>query len=344
MSLRIRRANLDSDRLALIELIRLHLTVQSDLARFQWLYLEGTFGEAQAWIMCEEATGKIVGAAAAFPRRMYFDGEERTGLVLGDFCMDERYRSLGPSLQLQRACLHAIDEPPFEFLYDFPSQSMTAVYKRLGIPQVGTFVRWAKPLRVEEKLESLVRSKRLARGVGVIANAVLVRRGWKGSEAACEIEAHRGLCGEEFTALDSQLRGQPGIKMVRTAQYLNWRYLTYPNSMHDILAARRGGALVGYAVCTKSSEDAVIVDLCSVNEPDVLARLLAAAVEKFRECGAGTVSLNAGDAHPWQALFERAGFRRREISPLVACGRPSGSVSPSCFQKNWHVMRGERDS
>jgi hypothetical protein len=328
----------------LIELIRVHLTLRSDVARFKWLYCDGPCGEAQAWVACDEATGEIAGMAAAFPRRMYFDGVEKMGLVLGDFCMDERYRSLGPSLQLQRACLRAIDEAPFEFFYDFPSPGMMAVYKRLAVPQAGTFARWAKPLRVEEKLKPVMRSKSLARGISVVANAALARRGWKGSKDACAIEPHQGPCGEEFTALDSQLRSQPGIKTVRTAQYLNWRYLTHSDSTHDILAARHEGALIGYAVCTKSSGDAVIVDLCSVNEPDVIARLLGAAVEKFRLCGAATVSLNAGDSHPWQNVFERAGFRRREISSLVACGRANGSVSGINFQRNWHVMRGERDS
>ena len=344
MSLQIRRANLDSDRLALIELIRSHLTLRSDVTRFKWLYCDGPFGEAQAWVAQDEATGEIAGAAAAFPRRMYFDGEEKMGLVLGDFCMGERYRSLGPSLQLQSACLRAINQGPFEFFYDFPSASMMAVYKRLAVPQAGTFVRRAKPLRVEEKIESVIRAKSLARAIGVVANLALARRGWEGSKDACEIEPHPGPCGDEFTVLDSQLRSQPGIKTARTAQYLNWRYLTHPDSMHDILAARREGALIGYTVCTRNPADAVIVDLCSVDEPNVIARLLGAAVEKFRLCGAATVSLSTGDSHPWQSVFEKAGFRRREISPLVACGRANGSVSGIYFQRNWHVMRGERDS
>jgi hypothetical protein len=345
MSLRIRRANLDTDRLALIELIHEQLTPKSDAARFKWLYRDGPFGEALAWVACDEATAEIVGAAAAFPRRVYFESEARIGLVLGDFCMRERFRSLGPSLQLQRACVSAIEVPPFEFFYDFPSLGMVAIYKRLGFTQTGSFVRWAKPLRLESKLEPLLRSKRLARGVSLVANAALARRGWRGSRDSCEIVPHQGLCGEEFTVLDSRLRGQPGTRTVRTAQYLNWRYLTNSDSTHDILAARRGGHLIGYVVCTKSPEDAAVVDLCSAaNESDVIARLLGAAVEKYRVSGAATVSLNAGDAHPWQGLFERAGFRRRETSPLFAGGRSKDSNSGNYFQQNWQVMRGERDS
>lgn len=345
MSLRIRRANLDTDRLALIELFREQLTPRSDAARFNWLYCDGPFGEALAWVTYDEATAEIVGAAAAFPRRIYFESEVRMGLVLGDFCMKERFRSLGPSLQLQRVCVGAIETTPFEFFYDFPSLSMMAIYKRLGYTRTGSFVRWAKPLRIESKLEPLIRSKRLAKGVGAVANAVLARRGWKGSLASCEIEPHQGLCGEEFTALDTRLRPQSGIKTVRTAQYLNWRYLTNSDSRHDILTARRDGQLIGYVVCTKNPEDAAVVDLCSAaNEPGVIARLLGAAVEKYRVSGAATVSLNAGDAHPWQGIFERAGFRRREISPLVACGRLKDASSGNWFQQNWQVMRGERDS
>jgi hypothetical protein len=264
--------------------------------------------------------------------------------VLGDFCIDEKYRSLGPSLQLQRACLTALREPPFEFIYDFPSRSMMAIYKRLGMQQSGELFRWAKPLRAETKLFSAVRSKTIARGLGLVANPLLARRGWAGDKNSCELVLQESPCGPEFSQLDLETSVGDGIRTSRSAQYLNWRYFAAPGAHHEILTARRAGKLIGYVVSAASSDDARIVDLCSIEEPGVAARLLFGAVERLRSQGAASVSLNAGNAHPWNALFERVGFQRREASPIVVALPPGSPISRTAFERNWFVMQGERDS
>jgi hypothetical protein len=281
--------------------------------------------------------------AAAFPRQMYLDGNKRMGLVLGDFCMSEKYRSIGPALSLQRTCLEGIGEVPFAICYDFPSLSMMAIYKRLGIQQTGTLVRWAKPLRAERKLASVVRVKRVAKGLGAVANLALAYRGWKGGSNVCELVLQDGPCGEEFNAFDRQMCRRPGVLTVRTSDYLNWRYIANPIVFHEVLQARRAGALIGYAVLTRRGEQTEIVDLDAIQEPAVVAKLLAGVVDLVRQDGVATVGLVAGDSHPYSAVFERAGFRRREASPVVVC-TPPGSPERSASLRAWHLMQGERDS
>jgi hypothetical protein len=343
MSVQIRRAVLDSDCTDLIELSRRHLAPNADRRRFDWLYFQNPFGSAHAWLAHDSLSGAAVGAAAAFPRKFLVDGREKLGWVLGDFCLDEKYRTLGPALQLQRACLESV-ESPYDFAYDFPSQSMMAIYKRLGINQTGTLVRWAKPLRAEEKLESLTGSKTIAQGLGVIANAALANRGYKGRNSDCEISAHEGAFGEEFTVLDRQLPAAGCIKTVRTAEYLNWRYLAHPSVEYESLTARRKGELIGYIVIATDPKFASIVDLNSIEEPAVIARLLGGAVERLTARSAATANMPVGDGHPWTAIFERAGFIRRESSPYVVTPRPGSPLSENDFKKDWYLMQGERDS
>jgi len=344
MSLRIRRAVLESDRAEMTELFRRYLSPQADSRRFDWLYRGGPHGVARAWVACESATGAMVGAAAAFPRKMYFGGVERTGWVLGDFCLEQSYRSLGPALQLQRACLDAAGEAPSGFCYDFPSSRMMAVYNRLGISQSGTLVRWAKPLRLERHLQPRLRSRPLARALSAIGNAVLAYQGRSGDAHCCELALHSGLCGEEFDALDRKMRELPGVRTARTAQYLNWCYLSNPQATHGILTARRAGTLIGYAVFTQQGEEAHIADLCSVEEPAVIVRLLSGAVELLRKRGVATVSMNAGDCHPWSAVFEQAAFRKREASPIVVYSVGGDSAFGALAPTEWYLMHGERDN
>ena len=343
MSIQIRAANLESDRAALIEVLARNLQTPTDLQRFRWLYCDGPHGAAHAWVAVNDENGGIVGAAGAFPRKLHFGSREGMGFVLGDFCMNEKYRSLGPSIQLQRACINAIKKSPFDFLYDFPSPAMTAVYGRLGIRPTLRLVRWAKVVRTEQKIERLVRSKRIARGLAPVANFVLARRAWKGTKGGCDLALQEGPCGEEFTLLDNELRMGSGVRTARTADYLNWRYQLHSGSAHKVLAARRSGKLIGYAVYGTDALDANIVDLNCTNQPEVIAGLLHASVENLRSLGARTVSLHAGDTHPWCRLFERAGFRRRESVPVIVHTREGAQVSDVSFQQEWYVMRGERD-
>ncbi len=130
---------------------------------------------------------------------------------------------------------------------------------------------------------------------------------------------------------------------MRTADYLNWRFLDHPNAAHEILTARRKGALIGYAVYTLDPQDATIVDVSSVEEPAVILRLVAGAVRRLGQLGAMTASMNAGEAHPWIRWFQRAGFRRRESSPMVVSALGGPAVAGLDFRRNWYVMRGERD-
>src|SRR5208337_1174280 len=341
--IRIRRADLQTDRSDLIKLFRRCLAPNYDGRRFDWLYNDGPHGRALAWVAEDVESGEIAGAAAGFPRKMYCRGMEIVGLVLGDFCISEQFRSLGPALQLQRACLEAAQESPFEFFYDFPSLSMMAVYKRMGFSQNGALKRWAKPVRAERLIQRVLKSKGSTPLLAGIADFFLAQRGWKGPKDACRLASHQGACGEEFTVLDQQFRAQPGLKTLRTAEYLNWRYLAHPSVRHEIVTASHERALVGYVVFTGDKEDPAIVDLCARKEA-VAARLLAGAETLLRGRGAASISLNAGETHPWSSLFVRAGFRQRESSPTVAYGSSKARISEADLWRNWYLMRGERDS
>jgi hypothetical protein len=326
----------------MVELFRRCLDPNYSVRKFDWLYLESPHGVAHAWVAEDGERGELVGAAGAFPRKLCSEGREIAGLVLGDFCLTERLRSLGPALQLQRACMGGALESPFEFFYDFPSLPMMAVYKRMGVSQSGALKRWARPLRARRLIQRVVKWAIPARLLASIADVFLARRGWQGAGSDCELSLQKGPCGEEYTTLDRRLCMQAGLRTSRSAGYINWRYLAHPSVEHEILAGRRGKELVGYVVFTSGGEDPEIVDLCASDE-GVAARLLGGAGKTLRERGAVTVSLNAGETHPWSALFERAGFRGREASPIVACKSPEATIREADWTSNWYIMRGERD-
>lgn len=335
---------MENDRLGIVAFLRRFLTPESDFSRFDWLYTRGPHGQAQTWLACD-GEQNIVGVSAAFPRRFSIHGGSALGWVLGDFCLADRYRALGPALQLQRATIESVCTQA-DFWYDFPSDAMMAIYRRLCIKESGSLVRWAKPLRLEAKLVKLLRSEKLAAFAAKPGNAILRARGWKGTEGSCNVDWHVGQCGDEFSELCRSIAAENGaaLRTEKSASYVNWRFLHRGTSNTRILVARKSGRLVGYVVLRSEKEDARILELVSLNNPGIVARLLHSAVNELALLGAGSVSLAAGSQHPWVACFRRAGFRPREASPIVSVVRQGAAVSPSDLKNHWFVMESERDS
>jgi len=342
----IRPVDLNAERDLLIDALARYLTPFSDARRFDWLYCHNPHGEAQAWMATDTDSGVIVGAAGAFPRRFYIDGHEACGWVLGDFCIHETYRSLGPALQLQRACLAAVEAGNMPFCYDFPSTRMMAIYKRLRIKPNSSMLRLAKPLRIDHHVKQIVNSPGVARGLSGMGNLLLrLRDTRRTSTAAATISGLEGPCSEEFSALAREVGGRYGVCVQRSAAYLNWRYVTHPLRRYECLTARRAGALMAYAMFTQAGEEATLVEWFGIEEAAVLCGLIEEMVYRLRQRGVSTVSAPLGVAHPWVGLLQQLGFKVREAAPVVVYGSPCLQANAIRVEElNWFLMHGDRES
>src|SRR5262249_18358458 len=153
------------------------------------------------------------------------NGNETRGFVLGDFCIRPDYRTLGPAVQLQRACLEQMSPEIRSVGYDLPGDGMLPVHRRLGTTPQVQLVRLAKPLRVDRKVAEKVPFKGLAGGLSLIGNEVLKARDrWKRRPVTAELAWHQGPFEQEFSTLAARASANHGIATARTASFLNWRY------------------------------------------------------------------------------------------------------------------------
>jgi hypothetical protein len=345
MAISIVRADLGSNRELIIEVLSRCLTDLSDGCRFDWLYANCPYGEACAWLVADETSGSAIGAAAAFPRRFYLAGNSIFGWVLGDFCLDPQYRSVGPALQLQRACFSVLEQNQGSFCYDFPNSSMLAVYKRLGFSVTEKMLRLAKPLRVDRKVREMVRNPAAQRVVASVGNTLLkVASSRAEVDETWEISLHQGPCDYEFTALAEEQREKFGICLERSAEYLNWRYVNNPLVRNEIITARKDGRLGGYAVWVHFGEDVSIVDLFGEADPGMVRSLIAEITALAQRRGVMTLSVLVNESHPWLSVFTEMGFRVRDSVPVVIIPSKTfaGKIDPRLT--GWYLMQGDRDS
>jgi len=346
MTIAIRRVALQRERALLIDFLAKYLTPYSNDRRFDWLYLENPIGQAQVWVAEDTRTGTMLGTSAVFPRRFYVRGKETLGFVLGDFCIHPDFRSLGPAIQLQKACIHEMESSIRTMGYDFPSERMLAVHRRLGVRPGDRLIRLAKPLRMDRKVTEKVRVPLVARSISKLGNRLLRWRDQRRKPSRVQqIDWQTGSCGEEFSTLAVTVSADHEVCLARTADYLNWRYVAHPFQRFEILTSRRDGALDAYLVMKQEGEDARIVDLFGTENPGLLSGIVAHAIELLRSRGVVAVSVPVLASHRWVHLFERLGFVKRESTPVITYPATGGlSGNQDGHEAKWFLMDGDRDS
>ena len=87
MPILVREASLPADRewlLATLLCNRPNGDHSEGRARFEWSYSSNPYGNPRAWLVVDQASGAVVGATAAFPRRFLVDGRPVVGWNGGD--------------------------------------------------------------------------------------------------------------------------------------------------------------------------------------------------------------------------------------------------------------------
>ncbi|MGE0823680.1 MAG: hypothetical protein AB7G75_32245 [Candidatus Binatia bacterium] len=348
MPIRVRVADLNVDRAILIDALARFLTPESTPRRYDWLYLGSPHGRPRSWLAIDDNTSEIIGVASAFPRRLYFEGRELTGWILGDFCISDHYRSLGPALQLQRACLAEIAGDKATFCYDLPSPGMMAVYRRLHIGEYGCVTRLTKPLTVDRKVRETVRVPFVADIVSPVANVFLKLRDKScrhGNKVATitALPVGRDIDDDEFSVLAREIGDRYGACIQRSTEYINWRYMQHPVVQHEMFTARVHDRLVAYAVFAQTHNDATLVDLFGHLDESVLRGLLGSICDELRDRRVATLSAPIWETHPCRQFLLGIGFIPREDNPVVFYPHNFSGVEPR-KKFSWFLMQGDRDS
>jgi hypothetical protein len=339
MAVHIRDGNLSEDVGVLTGLAQRYLNSDADQNRFRWLYQESPFGPARAWIACD-AQGESIGMAALFPRRMYSGSSIVLGCVLGDFCLVPKYRTLGPALQLQRACLAGARSGAFAVAYDFPSSTMLRIYQHLGMSPIGESVRLAKTLRIDRKIAHSLRVPALSRSIATTMNFALALKDRPSSnQDGLDFRLESERCSPEYSNLAEQVGSSLGICTVRSAEYLNWRYWLHPRLKYEFLAARQANELLTYCTFTVSDGNAIVVEIFGSMQAHVVTGLLGELARLLRARGVATVSMPVLSSDPRIGLLRKLGFWARESVPVMAFARESTLSGSEMF-----LMHGDRES
>ena len=345
MGITIRDADLDSDREEIIRFLHENLTPDSDEFRFDWLYLANPHGCARVW-MAVDGSGRTVGISAAFPRYFSVAGESRRTWVLGDFCIDKQYRSLGPALQLQRMSLETLAAEEYAICYDFPSPAMMSIYARLGVRALSTQVRHMKLLSTAGRVHKFVKQRFIADALSLIGDLVLrFRRRPQSLPEGVEFSMQECKFGEEIDAINFPSQSPHPVKALHSAKYLNWRYVDHPLKQYCAVAARRQSGLVGYGVVEIDGNHSTLADLRAMENENCLPGILAYVELLLREMNVYSISAPVLQGCHLVPHLRQAGFYPRESRPVVAYANSKAKWHTDIHDaNNWMLLYGDRDS
>ncbi len=347
MAIIIREADLQSDRSLIVRFLHDNLTENSNDDRYNWLYLQNPAGAAKIWIAWDTVLDKPAGISAAIPRTLSIKGQKRPCWILADFCMDRSYRSLGPALKLQRESLEAADKSRICCCIDFPSQTMAAIYARLGIPVFGDLGRFAKPLNVSNRINRLIPVSALSAPIGWIGNVVLRLSDLRlRSSSKIVLEKSEGVIGGEFSDLASMALKPFDVFTDRPPEYLNWRYREVPLQQNTVLAFRRAGRLVAYAIVSFTSDEAAIHEVFSLPETDLCSDIVIKLWEYLRNAGMQSASFWQSTNKNASLLGFKSGCYLRNTSPIVVYQSKlaADSGESKLIDLSFLLVNGDRDS
>jgi len=340
----VRAGDPDRDRKLAVQMFARYLNPRYDEARFDWVYRDNPHGRGRLWLASDASSGEVVGIAGAFPRRMSVFGHAQLAWLLGDFCVSDAYRSVGPALALQRACLAEVRAGAIPFCYDFPSTGMMAVYRRLGVDPLGHLVRLSKVLRVDARMRNIVMSRPIASGLSAIVNLFIAPGALRRRrERDIEIDVCPGPLGSEFTELNHRIADPRVVMVERSVEYLNWRYLANPVYRYQVLAARRAGRLVGYTVFRHDDRTMTLVELFADAPDATIIDVVHGAVAEAWGQGLEALDISLLESSNLIDSLQKLGFRRREGLPvaLYAAEEARAQIGD---QANWFLSDGDRDS
>lgn len=342
MTYRVERSDPRRDHDEIVALWKCHLPLLPHPERnLAWAYVDNPFSPGRLWKLT--ADGRTVGVVGLALRRIKVGDAVVLAGRLGGLAIDQRHRSLGPALLLQRAALEDIGQDGLSFIYTSSPQNLVQMSSRAGYRPVVTLTRYVKLLDAGPFLRRRVRSGAAARLLAWPSNLAI--------RMAERLRRRQGLVREierfddRFDNLWTRGATHYGVTSERTSRFLQWRFRHNPvdHSFRTVGVTSPGdGRLAGYGVCVMEDGGATLVDLFADNTETALHTVLSGIVRWTRARGATSIAVKCAGNSALDAALRRQGFRPRpENHPttLMVSATPAGPADPAHARgPEWHFL------
>jgi GNAT superfamily N-acetyltransferase len=343
------RAYQEGDEEGILQLIQLAFG-WSDKKYWDWRYRSNPADTGRIWVA--DDAGKIVGHGALIPIKMKIGAETVTAFISADTVTHPDYRHQGIFEALDREkCAEVAKEGNF-IAYRFPNRFSYQGAMKFGWFEVSRLKRFIKPLNLENILKRYIGNKALRKSCAAGGNLIisLLYRTKKSPEVAGLFIVRISSFDDRVNELWDKVSNDHDIMVVRSKEYLNWKYVEMPGNDFVIFGAEKDGQVCGYMVlkCTRQPRGLLtgdIIDLVApLNQTDIIHCLISRAIEYFRHEKVDVIIYEMIAGKTYHAILRKCGFISSSlISKNPFCVYSSHPGIPRAYLEDaghWFIQSG----
>lgn len=341
-----------------LELLRLYKNVfgkDLSLEYFKWKNTGNPNGKSIIKLAVSEE--KLIGYSCTMKYKMNFFGKNIMAGQPVDAMVDKDYRRQNIYESLSLVALDDMKEQGLGLRFNFPNQdAFLASVKKVNIKKVCDIPQYLKVLKGKKALGMFTGNNALKLFGGSLFDIY-------GKAAAMSIGRGTGYSVKEIKLFDydfdelwKTVRDDFPIAVVRSSQYLNWRYFDSIND-YKVFAAYKDEKLIGYIVGTtevkvgEKGERLIlghIADIiCHRNHSKAIGIIVSALEDYFRNIGVCAVSCWMLNHWFYAQALKKLGFLQLRSPAVLAVLPVAGNIKAmgdSIYnQDSWFITIGDSD-
>jgi hypothetical protein len=220
------------------------------------------------------------------------------------------------------------------------------VYRRLGVPESDRLTGFVRFLGAQPLVKRIVPLPVLYGPVSRFLDLIIRPASRKHSKGiSLELQVMDQMFSDEFSELDRKKKKTGYAGILKTKEYLNWKFRTQRHPHYSVITGRIHGSLVGFIVFTVHEEIATVVDINTIDEDSIAALLDASAVYLYKSTPARIMQFPLLSHSKLADISLRAGFKARRSTPFILSTTRPDAVPPQYLDPaNWILTSGDRDS
>ncbi len=347
----------ENDLESVSELINEVLSVDIRVDHWRDKYFRNPAGDARSAVVVQD--GKVVGQIGSIPIRFRVNGGEVIAVQELDVAMYESHRRFDVFLRLANAQSKIYEETDVDFSFTFSIGTTSEIARIFNVSKkVSQIPRLIKVLDTDPLLKKKLSAGPLSRVVSPAANMALRLKYGEKTKIPDGMKLKKvARFDERFDAFWERIKDDYPIMTIRSAVYLNWRYVDAALIDYEIVALEEAatGAIAGFVVLGESDEGYTIGQIFDVVTPregseSITRCLVSRAIDRFREKKAAMAKCWFYEHCHVYPVLDALGFAPRLKEGRDVLFTPYGSTAPCRAgalgkdQTNWFLAKGDSDN
>lgn len=332
----------------------------TDLSKWQWEYLNTPQGISKIFLY--EDNDKIIGHYGLIPILLKYKDKSILSGKSEDAMIHKRYRVYGNRFtKLVTKGNEFSHDEGVDLIWGFPNKAAFMPHIKGGFSHIGDTFNLIKILNIRIILEKFIPLYIKNRYISQIIiyffslsfSILNIFFNLKRLKRAKNVTIKSvAKFDERINKLWERANSEYGITIVRSCDYLNWRFVENPNTKSKIFIAEKENEILGYIILGlyKSKKHQIKIGFISdvffdKREKDALNDLLNSAIDYFEEEGVAYIAVSMAkdgyDNKSFLTLFRKKGFffKNRKLTSSFILKANSRKVDTEYVNniKNWYI-------